>query len=651
MRRLKIEEVDDIEPINKFKTINELSNFYNLKFNTIIADCEGFFDIFLLENYDYFDNINLIILEEDNSADCNYFIVNDLLEKKGLIHIKNANENNMTHSVYYRGNEILVRPDFNIDEIIKFISNMNFIDKNNNKIKDINTNELKDVVKFLNRDCIVLELGARYGVVSSAIYHIIDNKDNMVVVEPDNTVIPFLKENMKNNNIDFKIYNGIISKNSFELKMNGYGTHIIRPTINITDIDKLVDLDIYHKYKLANLNIKSKLIPIQNKYTILDTNLDFNINIFYKSDSSVIIRSRRVDDVFGWNLNDLNIRIYSIDNDTYIDINVVSNKLFNESVFELPFKIIKMNLEYESDIPKIIIQTSESTDFKSLYHLNAFYSMLEFNSEFEYRFFDDIRRRQFIKEHFPKEVLDAYDILIPGSFKADLFKYCVLYLWGGCYMDNKFLMRKSIRSIIQKHDKVISNDPTYDNALYTAIMFHKQGDIKFWDCIQTIINNIKIKLKSFSLEVSGPMVQYKHFKDLPRTLKASIINPDKTIKHRYKDNIVEYNGDVIINCFFRDYYHHSYKSYDTLFHSGFIYFDNLIDNGDHRVLTYPIDAKFNIILIENNLIIKRIDSNNGWDSDLILQIIFMNHTKLDLRIGKSNTNVKVVSIVIEKPNN
>jgi mannosyltransferase OCH1-like enzyme len=31
--------------------------------------------------------------------------------------------------------------------------------------------------------------------------------------------------------------------------------------------------------------------------------------------------------------------------------------------------------------------------------------------------------------------LKAYDTLIPNAYKADLFRYSVVYHYGGCYMD------------------------------------------------------------------------------------------------------------------------------------------------------------------------------------------------------------------------
>ena len=60
------------------------------------------------------------------------------------------------------------------------------------------------------------------------------------------------------------------------------------------------------------------------------------------------------------------------------------------------------------------------------------------NPEFEHRLFDDADCRAYIEENFSADVVEAYDRLLPGAYKADLWRYCVLYKTGGVYLDIKF---------------------------------------------------------------------------------------------------------------------------------------------------------------------------------------------------------------------
>jgi mannosyltransferase OCH1-like enzyme len=57
------------------------------------------------------------------------------------------------------------------------------------------------------------------------------------------------------------------------------------------------------------------------------------------------------------------------------------------------------------------------------------------SSGWQHKFYTDVESASFLDTHFPKEVREAYDTLLPGAFKADLFRYCVLLIYGGVYAD------------------------------------------------------------------------------------------------------------------------------------------------------------------------------------------------------------------------
>ena len=64
-------------------SLDEIKNKYNLNFNVLVADCEGFLEVFFDENPNFYDNLRLIIFEADYTEKCNYNkIKNKLIEKK-----------------------------------------------------------------------------------------------------------------------------------------------------------------------------------------------------------------------------------------------------------------------------------------------------------------------------------------------------------------------------------------------------------------------------------------------------------------------------------------------------------------------------------------------------------------------------------------
>ena len=112
----------------------------------------------------------------------------------------------------------------------------------------------------------------------------------------------------------------------------------------------------------------------------------------------------------------------------------------------------KKDFEY---IPKKIFQTWETNQVSpEMYEVVN--TWVDKNPDWEYHFFDKNDRRNFIKDNFPKKVLDAYDILIPGAYKADLWRYCVLYIHGGVYADIKLVLCNSLNNLLDFNTRFTS---------------------------------------------------------------------------------------------------------------------------------------------------------------------------------------------------
>ena len=106
-------------------------------------------------------------------------------------------------------------------------------------------------------------------------------------------------------------------------------------------------------------------------------------------------------------------------------------KIFNRKKKKIINRLIQQNLfknklvsEYNIQIPANIFQTWESKRLPKLMY-NAVKKIRRFNPRFNYHLYDDNECREFIKNNFDNEVLNAYDTLIPGAYKADLWRYCI----------------------------------------------------------------------------------------------------------------------------------------------------------------------------------------------------------------------------------
>jgi FkbM family methyltransferase len=121
----------------------------------------------------------------------------------------------------------------------------------------INTNVLEveeqnDAMEYIRKDDIVLELGGRYGTVSTIINNLLKNKENHVVIEPDLNVIDALRMNRENHGCKFEIFTGIIT-NKTKLKINhdGYGTYISDGSDGIDEIETITYKNLCKKYNLS----------------------------------------------------------------------------------------------------------------------------------------------------------------------------------------------------------------------------------------------------------------------------------------------------------------------------------------------------------------------------------------------------------------
>lgn len=89
----------------------------------------------------------------------------------------------------------------------------------------------------------------------------------------------------------------------------------------------------------------------------------------------------------------------------------------------------------EQKIPRIIYQTMSTTLMISDQYKFSAKAWQDLNPDYTYQFFDDLSCRKFLELHFDADVVTTYNTLLPGAYKSDLFRICLLYVTGGCYVD------------------------------------------------------------------------------------------------------------------------------------------------------------------------------------------------------------------------
>ena len=163
-------------------------------------------------------------------------------------------------------------------------------------------------------------------------------------------------------------------------------------------------------------------------------------------------------------------------------------------------------------IPNIIIQSlSNNIVTKGIY--NSTMTWKNMNPTYSYRFFTDEKCIDFITKHFDNNVLICFNKLNFGAFKADLFRYCYLYINGGIWCDVTSECMVPCDNYIKSNTDLFVTRDIFDDCLFNAFMGFKPNHpilkIAIDLCVDNIINdNDKGK---FKLYYTGPGVLGKAY--------------------------------------------------------------------------------------------------------------------------------------------
>ncbi len=106
--------------------------------------------------------------------------------------------------------------------------------------------------------------------------------------------------------------------------------------------------------------------------------------------------------------------------------------------------------EMGKSIPKIIHQTFKTRNLPPELQENVD-KLKAKNPGWEYRFYDDSDIIKFISTFYGYEILTYFERINPkyGAARADLFRYLLMYIYGGVYLDIKSTFTRPIDEVLQ----------------------------------------------------------------------------------------------------------------------------------------------------------------------------------------------------------
>jgi len=157
-------------------------------------------------------------------------------------------------------------------------------------------------------------------------------------------------------------------------------------------------------------------------------------------------------------------------------------------------------------IPKILIQTVLD---KSKIPEKVFQNINKYASDFKHVIFENNDCIKFIKENYPSQVLETFHRLKNGAHKADLFRYCYLYINGGLYADIKTEFIKPVSSVFfrNKLTIVLATPLNVVKTIYNGVIYTQPRHPIFLELISHMIEISKHKFYHY-------LIFCKHFFDI-----------------------------------------------------------------------------------------------------------------------------------------
>lgn len=381
-------------------------------------------------------------------------------------------------------------------------------------------------------------------------------------------------------------------------------------------------------------------IPIRNFFEVSGKG-DYTVSLYYKDDWTAKVHIIYHRDC----LDPPVITIYSLDktiNETFsykLIHHTDNNRLYIPILHTVNIRLYTDILP-SSCIPKVIIQTQETLHIEDSHINNSIQSILNLNPEYEYRFFTAEDRRNFIQTHFNPDVVKAYDLLVAGAYQADLFRYCYLFIEGGCYIDCKMIQRTPFRYLLKKdckflacldYEKTNQMDRAVGTSLLNSIICSCAGDLRLEQMINACVNNILNQQEYFQgadiihiLDITGPTLFY-------RTIKHQLDDSELLLKYVITGSEDDYQNlqirhiDTNEYVFTKTCYNYFPKNhYSELWKKGELFYRDETIVGDYKILTYPhpYNDQFEFTRTNMGLSIHRLQ-NKSWWLQLVIKIIYI----------------------------
>lgn len=334
--------------------------------------------------------------------------------------------------------------------------------------------------KYIDSTQNILEIGGHCGTSSIVYASFLDDNSKLFVYEPQEKMYKLLLKNIYQNGLETKIiannsgifcYEGIGTMNNIDLdggggnvkkryteetnlmcNFGGIGLGFEGETIKLTTIDNLnlSNLGFIHcdAQGAENFIFSNSLVTVtNNKPFILYEDNQLQAKYLYENVCKAYPQYK--------NESEFNIKKYCVENLNY---SFIDN--FNGSIDTLL-------IPPQNNFVKIIHITHKIINDKLL---NVKKQWEDLNPEYKVELYDDERCIEVLHNYYGEKFTKIFNFIKDGPIKSDFFRVCILYIYGGIYVD------ADIKPIMSLKDYVDD-----DVDLMTCISYNYKGYIETYN--------------------------------------------------------------------------------------------------------------------------------------------------------------------------
>lgn len=165
------------------------------------------------------------------------------------------------------------------------------------------------------------------------------------------------------------------------------------------------------------------------------------------------------------------------------------------------------------------------TSIPSYQYQQTIQSWSNLNPNYTQHLWDDGMCDRFMKIHYPGDVYQAYQKLVPMAYKMDLWRLCVLDTFGGVYVDAYAKPFVSLDDMLEDYSEIfvsVLDSPKSGLGVHNGFICAKAGHLYLKQGITEIVGNVQREYYGDGpLDPTGP-------KCLEKAMR-SLIKPDSGV--------------------------------------------------------------------------------------------------------------------------